>query len=124
METVGQSVLPLPLVLRASSVAFRKRISAEIAAWVSGWGRRCVGMCGRVWVCKCVRVCVCTCVINCGATRRHRHTDRASHSRHYVRWWLLCTSIPARFLQARLVTRAPCLEVLRLSKILVEFVPT
>ena len=84
----------------------------------------CVGVCGhvRVWVCKCVRVCVC--VINCGATRRHRHTDRASHSRHYVRWWLLCTSIPARFLQARLVTRAPCLEVLRLSKILVEFVPT
>ena len=95
---------------------------------VCGYVWVCVGMCGRVWACACVRVCkcvrVCVCVINCGATRRHRHTDRASHSRHYVRWWLLCTSIPARFLQARLVTRAPCLEVLRLSKILVEFVPT
>lgn len=56
METVGQSVLPLPLVLRASSVAFRKRISAEITAWVSGWGR-CVGMCGYVWAC--VGMCVC-----------------------------------------------------------------
>ena len=89
---------------------------------VCGYVWACVGMC----VCGCVSVyvCVCTCVINCGATRRHRHTDRASHSRHYVRWWLLCTSIPARFLQARLVTRAPCLEVLRLSKILVELVPT
>ena len=78
METVGQSVLPLPLVLRASSVAFRKRISAEIAAWVSGWGRCvgmcgyvwvCVGMCGRVWVCKCVRVCVYVYV--CYKLRRH-----------------------------------------------------
>lgn len=74
METVGQSVLPLPLVLRASSVAFRKRISAEITAWVSGWGR-CVGICGRVWACACVWVCkcvrVCVCVYVCDKLRRH-----------------------------------------------------
>lgn len=95
----------------------------EVCEYV--WVR--VGVCGHVRVCGCVSVYVCECVYvcdKCGATRRHRHTDRASHSRHYVRWWLLCTSIPARFLQARLVTRAPCLEVLRLSKILVELVPT
>lgn len=70
METVGQSVLPLPLVLRASSVAFRKRISAEITAWVSGWGR-CVGMCGHVRVCGCVSVYVCECVYVCDKLRRH-----------------------------------------------------